>query len=287
VDELDASIREQVMRLAGEDRRELELHLPFMDRREWRRRAEFLRAVKLERRGDAIRAIAPTPVADLRDRAAVLLALRPEWRDAPDEWDQRYFQTWQRTSLTLQNALRKWIPEIYFQDAARYEDREACFPLIVYEGSRRCYGRPRMEFTYDVADSETLPSALRMIGTGMREVLARAETRLYKSGRPELARRYAPVWHQDILNAVKKRPKRLIELLADEAALINAVINLGTVRGMDAVKPFAKTANAALRKIYGEDMRPLALRVLDEATMVLSGTRIEAESQVDRAANVG
>jgi hypothetical protein len=132
-----------------------------------------------------------------------------------------------------------------------------------------------------------LPSALRMIGTGMREVLARAETRLHESGKPELARRYAPVWHQDILNAVKKRPKRLIEVLADEAALINAVINFGTLRGMDAVKPFAKTANAALRNIYGEDMRPLALRVLEEATKALSRAGVAAQRQIDRAANVG
>ena len=71
------------------------------------------------------------------------------------------------------------------------------------------------------------------------------------------------------MNAVKKRPRRLLELLGDEAALINAVIDLGTDRRMNAVKPFAKAASAALRNMYREDMRVLALRVLEEATGAL------------------
>ena len=270
VEELDAPLRQRVMELTAEDRPEIALYLPFMDRREWRRRAEVSRAMKLERQGDTIRAVPATFIAELRDRAALLMALDPAWRDAPDERDPRYFQAWQQTSLALQRAMRNWVPEIHFRDAARYEDREACYPLIVYQASRLCFGRARTEFTYDVADPETLPAAFRMIGQALKKGLAGVETALRESGRPELARRYAPVWHEDILIAVKKRPKRLLELLGDEAALINAVIDLGTDRRMDAVKPFAKAASAALRKLYGQDMRPLALRALEEATRALA-----------------
>jgi hypothetical protein len=269
-EELDAPLRQRVMELIGEDRHEITLYLPFMDRREWRRRAEVSRAMRLERQGDTIRAIPATFIAELRDSAAMLVALSPAWRDAPEERDPRYFQAWQQTSLALQKAMRNWIPEIYFRDAARYEDREACYPLIVYQASRLCFGRARTEFTCDVADPETLPAAFRLIGQALRRVLAEVETRLRESGRPELARRYAPVWHQDILNAVKLRPRRLLELLGDEAALINAVIDLGTDRRMEAVKPFAKAASAALRNIYREDMRVLALRALEEATRALA-----------------
>jgi hypothetical protein len=268
-EELDAPIRQRVMELTGKDRQEIALYLPFMDRRECRRRAEVSRAMKFERRGDAIRAVPATLIAELRDRAAMLVALHPAWRNIPEERDARYFPVWQQTSLALQRALRKWIPEMYFRDMARYENREKAYPLIVYQASRLCFGRARTEFTYDVADPETLPAAFRMIGQGLRRVLAGVETALRESGRPELARRYAPVWHQDVLNAVKKRPKRLLELLGDEAALINAVIDLGTDRRMNAVKPFAKAASAALRNMYREDMRVLALRALEEATGAL------------------
>jgi len=269
-EELDAPIRQRVMELTGKDQHEIALYLPFMDRRECRRRAEVSRAMKFERKGDTIRPIPATFMAELRDRAALLVSLNLAWRNTPQERDARYFPVWQQTSLALQTAMRKWIPEMYFRNTARYEDRDGAYPLIVYQASRLCFGRARTEFTYDVADPQTLPAALRMIGQALRRILAGVETTLRESGRPQLARRYAPVWHEDILNAVQKRPKRLLELLGDEAALINAVIDLGTNRRMDAVKPFAKAASGALRNLYREDMRVLALRALEEATGVLT-----------------
>jgi len=285
-EELDAPLRQRVMELIGKDRSEIALYLPFMDQRECRRRAEVSRAMKIERTGDTIRAILPTFIAGLRDRAAMLVALHPAWRNAPEERDPRYFQAWQQTSLALQKAMRKWVPEIYFRDAARYEDRERSYPLIVYQASRLCFGRARTEFTYDVADPETLPLALRMIGQALQRKLAGVEAALRESGRPELARRYAPVWHQDILNAVKKRPKPLLELLGDEAALINAVIDLGTDRRMTAVKPFAKAASAALRNVYREDMRVLALGALEEATAALSQPEGAGQGKIYRSARI-
>jgi hypothetical protein len=41
---------------------------------------------------------------------------------------------------------------------------------------------------------------------------------------------------------------------------------------MQAVKPFARAASMALRTMYGEDLRPLALRLLEEATRTLETT---------------
>jgi hypothetical protein len=132
-----------------------------------------------------------------------------------------YFGAWQNVSMALQKALRQAIPEFYFRVAARYADRESAYPLLVYTASRICRGRPRTEFTYDVADPEALPCALHLIGRSLQAVLARIEARLHQAGRPELARRYAPVWHEDVLRAVRKKPRPLIGLIGDEAALIN------------------------------------------------------------------
>jgi hypothetical protein len=270
-DELDPAIRSRVVELAGGDDRPLTLHLPFLDGRESRRRAEALRGATLVREGDVIRSVPRTPSAGLRNHAAMLLATHPAWMNAPDELQPRYFQTWQEVSLALQVALRSWIPEIYFRDAARYEDRDAAFPLLVYAASRPCRGRPRTEFTYDVVDPEVLPNALHLIGTSLQNVLRRVESYLHQCGRPELARRYAPLWHQDVLRAVQKRPRQFVGLLGDEAAVVSAVIDFGTAGGMQAVKPFAKSANLALRNMYGEDLRPLAFKALEEATRALGG----------------
>ena len=267
-DELDAVIRARVIELAGSGDRPLDLYLPFLDGRESHRRAEALRAVTLVREGDAIRSVPPTAAAKLRDRTAMLLATHPAWTGAPHETHPAYFRTWQAVSLAVQRALRCWIPEIYFRDAARYEDRDAAFPLLVYAASRPCRGR-RTEFTYDLADEEVLPHALYQIGASLQSVLETVERRLYDGGRPALARRYAPRWHQDVLRAVLRKPRPLLNLLGDEAAVVNALVGLGSGRKMQAVKPFARSASMALRTMYGEDLRPLALRLLDEATRTL------------------
>lgn len=236
-----------------------------------------LRAIRWNRLGES----AYNRSGLMNNQEISLVLLQTEWKNAPAERDPRYFDTWQRVSIALQKALRASIPELYFgEDAGRYEDRDVGYQLVVYEACRAYYGRPRTEFTYDVADPATLAAAIRTIGRSMRTVLERTEKRLHEAGRPELARRYAPVWHQDILAAVRKKPKRLLGLLANEGLLINAVIDLGTLRNQTAMNRLAKVQNAALRKVFGVDMRELGGRMLDQATRVLSGSS-EAIHSVD------
>ena len=58
--------------------------------------------------------------------------------------------------------------------------------------------------------------------------------------------------------------------VADGAMLINAVIDLGTERNVGAVNRCSKAVNAALRNVYGVDMRILGVRALEEATRALA-----------------
>src|SRR5277367_1870803 len=89
---------------------------------------------------------------------------RDPWNTTPPERDPRYFRTWQRTSVALQKALRQWIPNLYFRETTRFEDRDTAFQLIVYAACRPCYGQARTEFTFDMADPQALTAALRSIG---------------------------------------------------------------------------------------------------------------------------
>jgi len=73
----------------------------------------------------------------------------------------------------------------------------------------------------------------------------------------------AIVRHPEVKHATSFYP------IAVEAAVVNALVGLGSGRKMQAVKPFARSANMALRTMYGEDLRPLALRLLEEATRTL------------------
>ncbi len=206
------------------------------------------------------------------------------WPTAPPESHPSYFRAWQHVSVALQRALRVWAPELYFRDLERWENRDAGYAMVVYSACRLFYGRPRTEFTYDIADEATLPAAVRAIGCGVERTLAALEARLKASGPGELARKYCPLWYQDVLAVVKKRPERLVTLLAREAKLIDAVIDLGTQRNRAAARKFARRSNSALRNMGGVDMRDLLPRVLNETTIVLAQQRREgAQSDDERS----
>ena len=207
----------------------------------------------------------------------------PSWRNAPTERDPAYFRVWQRVSLALQRALRDRVAAAYFDDLTHFENRVAAYPVIVYQASRLCHGRPRTEFTYDLRDypecRTTLATSWKLTGRAIQAVLAHIECRLNNAGMTELAHRYAPVWHQDVLVAVKKKPKPYVDLLMAESAVINSVIDLGTERSAEAANRFARTVHLNLRKVHGTDLQGLGAGALEEATRVL------AQSQASRGGN--
>ena len=248
------------------------VHLPFLDRREWRRRVESLRVLTLVREGSVIRHVPSNAAAALRDQAAELIGAHPVWLAAPPERARSYFRVWRNVSVALQEYLRRAVPEVYFRDAARVENRRIAWPLLVYQAMRPCRGIGETEFTYDVANPEMLLESLRMIRRPLQDVLAGMERRVAESGRPELSRRYAPVWDEDIVRAVLERPRRLLAVLGDEAALVDAVITLGGARNLGLVKPFVRQVMATLRSFYDCDMRELAAPMLEEATRALERT---------------
>jgi hypothetical protein len=191
------------------------------------------------------------------------------WPTSPPENDPLYFRAWQRVSVALQRGMRKWIPEFYFRELDRLGDREAAYTMVAYSACRLFYGRPRTEFTYDVADAGTLPAALRSIGCPTERMLVRLESRLRSGGFDQRARRYSPIWYEDVVAAVKRRPKPFLFLVAREARLIDAVIGFGTSRDGAAARRLVRAGNSVLRNVQGVDMRELLPRVLHETTIVL------------------
>jgi len=212
----------------------------------------------------------------------------PRWINAPTERDSGYFRAWQGVSLALQRWLRDQVAHAYFADLAHFENRPAAYPMIVYQASRLCHGRPRTEFTYDLRDYPecltTLISSWKLTGRAIQAVLKGIEQRLNDAGMAELAHRYAPVWHQDVLVAVQRKPKAYVDLLMAESAVINAAIDLGTERSVEAANRFGKTVHLNLRKVYGMDLQGLGVGTLEEATRVLSQNHVDSS---DDLGNIG
>lgn len=272
-DELDPELRSKLVELAG-DRNDVIVRLPYLDKKEWRKREAALRTLRFERDGDLIFPLL-SPAMELRNVAAYLALTDPAWVNAPTITDQNYFPVWQNVSMTLQSCFREWIPAEYFRDAQRYEDRGAGYTLTLYRAARVCHGRPRGDFTYDLRDypvcENTVEQATKMTGLRLHSILTSIEQRLLREGKPELARRYSPIWHEDVVVAVRKKPKQFIELLTAESSFINALVELGLNRTPAGLHRFAKLANQTLRKVCSMDLRHLGVRALEQTTKVLAG----------------
>jgi hypothetical protein len=172
---------------------------------------------------------------------------------APPERDGRHFRTWQRVSVGVQREVRGLAVRDF-----PTEDLDRAFTMVVYSACQPCYGRRPMEFTYDLGDPATMKDALRLIGRSLQGRMVQVAEMIPEA---RMKRRFLPVWHVDVLNVVKKKPRLLIELLAREATMLNTLIDLGTRRDLRTAKRFVKSTVAAAR-VMGVDSEVLEELVL-------------------------
>jgi len=184
---------------------------------------------------------------------------------APAENDGRHFRTWQRVSVQLQREVRSLAAQDFFAQEWRAAiNLERAFTIVVYSSCQPCYGRRPMDFTYDIGDLVTLSTVLRLIGRSLQARLAQISAGIQSDAR--LKRRFLPVWHLDILKAVKTKPRTLIEILAREATMINSLIDLGTMRTPRMAKRFVKNTASAARMLGVDSgvLQDLVLRTAAE-----------------------
>jgi hypothetical protein len=271
--EIERSIRDRVMALTAGEGGEFALRLPYLDRYQWRRRGPILRNLDYEREGRLIRAIL-TPAPATRDLAATLALIDPAWQNTPPERKGDYHQVWHRVSHAVQRALKAGIAAEYFCDLSRLQSRDAAYTMIVYQSSRAYIAKSRHRFTYDLEEYPLCPAvvsaATTLIGARVEGVLEQLHQRLLDADELDLARRYTPAWHPDIVNAIRKKPRRFLDLLMREAQIVNAVIEMGTDRTVPGVHNCARKINTVLRRVQGVDMRRVGVTLLEAATEALT-----------------
>ena len=192
---------------------------------------------------------------------------------APPEKDTRHFRAWQRVSVQLQRKIRALAAQTFFADEGRIALNldHAHDSAVVYSSCQPCYGRRPLEFTYDIGDLITLSTVLRLIGRGMQARLAHVSARIQSDLR--LKRRFLPVWHLDILKSVKTKPRTLIEMLAREGVMINALLELGAVHTDRSMKRFERSSTS-LARILGLDSKVLQNLILRTSAENLVNGRI-------------
>ncbi|HXP86147.1 MAG TPA: hypothetical protein VN841_15590 [Bryobacteraceae bacterium] len=271
--EIEPAIRDRIMALTGGEGGEFTLRLPYQDRYEWKRRSTILRTLDYERDGRLIRAILK-PAEATRDLAATLALTDPAWSHTPPERDHAYHEVWHRVSVAVQRALKEAIAQVYFRDLSRLQKRDSAYTMVVYQSSRAFTAKSRHRFTYDLRDypdcRPVVAAATMQIGARLEKALEQLQQRLIDAGHAELARRYTPSWHPDVASAVRRKPRRLLDLLMREAEIVNAVIEMGADRSHLAVYSCARKINTVLRCVQGVDMRTIGVELLEAATSALT-----------------
>jgi hypothetical protein len=212
-----------------------------------------------------------------------------DWAKAPSERAAEFFQVYSRVARAVQGAMRVWTPYLHFESPEAYEDTETAVPLIAFQASRPYFGRPKYDFTYDFLNEERMASFFRQVAPRFGVEMERIESMLRAAGRDRLAALYEPREKRRLLATLQRRPSMLQPLLAADARLVDAVVNLGcqasqlgrlkgsspalVVRGLrKSIDQFVKAMNAKLRSLYaGRERMSLGSLLLLEATNALSG----------------
>ncbi len=209
------------------------------------------------------------------------------WLRAPGEKDSNFFDVYSRVSVAMQQALRRWLPYVYFSDHSRFEDLTLAYPLVYYRSTYPCSGRPRSEFAYDLVSPDRPGIARAWAARPLASSLARAEKQLIAAGRRDLARYYSSWRARDVLEGIVQRPRFINALLTTDAFLIDRVVGLG-VAGRELasrfaenprraakdlaifLEEFAAVINRKVRRLYGgRDCTSLGALLLVEATAAL------------------
>jgi hypothetical protein len=271
--QIEPSIQDRVLALTAGEGDEFNLRLPYLDRHQWRRRWQILSEFTYERDGRTIRAVLEIGDA-VRDTAATLVLTDPAWQNAPMERTPSYHDVWRRVSVAIQRALKEGVAAEYFKDPSKIENRDAVYAMAVYQASRTFGEKVRRQFTWDLRNypecGEVVSASTALIGGRLESLLELLQVRFIEAGNCKIARHLVPGWHPDVVRAVRRKPRRFLELLMREAEIVNAVIELGADRSHLAVQGCARKMNSTLRKIHGMDARGVGLTVLEAATRALA-----------------
>lgn len=210
------------------------------------------------------------------------------WLRAPIERSSDFRPVYTEMSVAVQQALRAWLPFVYFGDLSRYDTVGVAYPLVVYRCTLPYRSKTSSEFAYDIMSAESVALARRSTGMALAAELARIEQLLLAAGKPETARLYRPSRRDVVLASVERSPRLFHSLLVADAQFVDHLIRLGiragSLRRAMQHEPqraarelakfgeeFVKTFHRRLRRLYGgEDFTAFGPLILIEATRGLN-----------------
>jgi hypothetical protein len=199
------------------------------------------------------------------------------WKTAPPEKSAEYFPAHARVSMAVQNALRRWVPFLWFADPERLERALASHAVLAYRAGSIYRGKRRTDFTYDTMSTEWFRPFFRPARRPLAAVLKVVREQLLADGKLTLAKRYYPAHRCQILTRLRKQRRLMHDLVSGEGAIVGDILKFGlSLREVDGPAA-SKAATVCMRRLRvhlrsmlpGADFGPLAPWLLFEATNAL------------------
>jgi hypothetical protein len=207
------------------------------------------------------------------------------WYELGPERTYDFFRSLVRVSCAAQAAVRRWLPALWLTDARMFDHPREAVALLAYASLPPLLARSRRNYTYDPVDAASLKQALSQCARKIQRQLQIWYPTLVAQGH-EAAEELHPRWHSRWSADLTRRGKRVQALLANEAWLIDQLVNFAAefqphVRLSELSGPIrrARAIHAALDARFrrwwdGRSAQPLIGLLLLEATSALSAAPV-------------
>lgn len=203
------------------------------------------------------------------------------WYRLGPERTYDFFRNLVRVSSSVQAAVRRWLPALWMTDGLLFDHPREAVALLAYASLPPLLARSRRNYTYDPVDAGSLKQALTQCARKIQRQLQIWYPALVAL-RHEAAEELHPRWHSRWSADLLRRGKRVQALLANEAWLIDQLVNFaaefqphvglselsGSIRRARAIHA---ALDARFRRWWdGRSAQPLIGLLLLEATSALS-----------------
>ncbi|MCX6591308.1 MAG: hypothetical protein NTZ56_07265 [Acidobacteria bacterium] len=130
-----------------------------------------------------------------------------------------FLRTAARLSVAVQEALRAWLPYLWFADAARFGDFDLAATVVNYAALRPFTPKTKASYVFDVMDSDTPRAVTFSLERNLPAKLGVIEPMLRALGF-EPAVNFAPRRAERLIATFKRKPQLLYSLFVAERELV-------------------------------------------------------------------
>ena len=130
-----------------------------------------------------------------------------------------FLRTAARLSVAVQEALRAWLPYLWFADSTRFSDFESAATILNYAAMRPFTPKTKASYVFDVLDSDTPRAVTFSLERNLPAKLGVIEPMLRALGF-EPAVNFAPRRAERLIATFKRKPRLLYSLFVAERELV-------------------------------------------------------------------